>query len=180
MESRTLLDTQDLYHTINRLSYQLIENYEDFENTVLISLQPRGVYFGDRIKNIVEERTGKTIKHGYLDNTFYRDDFRRDGKTLEANKTKIDFLVEGKTVILIDDVLFSGRSVRAGLDALMAFGRPTKVELMVLIDRRYTRHLPISPNYVGRTIDTIENEKVRVEWSGVGEAKEDRVLLLTQ
>lgn len=178
MSPRVLLDSQALYHTMNRLSYELIENYNDFENTVIISLQPRGVFLGTRIAQLLEEKVGKNIEHGLLDITFFRDDFRRSDRPLEPNKTDINFLIEGKKVVLIDDVLYSGRSVRSGMDALLAYGRPSQVELLVLIDRRYTRHLPITPNYVGRVVDTMHNERVSVEWSET--EGEDKVLLYTK
>ena len=105
------------------------------------------------------------IALGYLDITFFRDDFRRTDKPLEANKTQIDFLVENKKVIFIDDVLYTGRSIRAALTAVQSFGRPSGIELLVLIDRRFSRDLPIQPDYRGRQVDAINNEKVKVSWS---------------
>ena len=104
------------------------------------------------------------VKLGYLDITFYRDDFRRNEKPLEANKTKIDFLVEDKDIVFIDDVLHTGRSIRAALTAVQSFGRPNEIELLALIDRRFSRHLPIQPNYRGRQVDVINAEKVKVNW----------------
>ncbi len=101
---------------------------------------------------------------GSLDITFYRDDFRRGDKILEANQTKIDFLVENKKVVFIDDVLHTGRSIRAALTAVQSFGRPQEIELLTLIDRRFSRHLPIQPNYRGRQVDAINNERVKVMW----------------
>ncbi len=175
MSPRLLLDNLALNHTLNRLCYELIENYNNFDDTVFISLQPRGVYLGERICSLLESKLGMKLHYGVLDITFFRDDFRRTGKTLEPNKTQIDFLIEGKKVILIDDVLFSGRSVRSGMDALLAYGRPSQVELLVLIDRRYTRHLPIHPNYVGRVVDTMKDERVSVEWAEL--EGENKVLL---
>jgi pyrimidine operon attenuation protein/uracil phosphoribosyltransferase len=106
-----------------------------------------------------------TIKFGLLDITFFRDDFRRGEKTLEANKTEIDFIVEDKKVIFIDDVLYTGRSIRSALTAIQSFGRPSEIELLVLIDRRFSRHLPIQPDYRGRQVDAINNEKVKVCWT---------------
>ena len=99
-----------------------------------------------------------------MDITFYRDDFRRGDKIREANKTKIDFLVENKKVVFIDDVLYTGRSIRAALTAIQSFGRPEEIELLTLIDRRFSRHLPIQPNYRGRQVDAINGEKVKVMW----------------
>ena len=106
----------------------------------------------------------KIIKLGQLDITFFRDDFRRGEKILEANTTAIDFLVEGKNVVFIDDVLHTGRSIRAALTAIQSFGRPKDIELLTLIDRRFSRHLPIQPNYRGRQVDAINEEKVKVNW----------------
>ncbi len=106
----------------------------------------------------------KGRKLGFLDITFYRDDFRRGDKTLRANKTDINFIVDDKRVVLIDDVLFTGRSIRAALTALQSFGRPLEVELLTLIDRRFSRHLPIQPDYRGRQVDVINDEKVQVLW----------------
>ncbi len=115
-------------------------------------------------KILKEEYKVKEIKLGLLDITFFRDDFRRSDKPLEASTTNIDFLVEGKNVVLIDDVLYTGRSIRAALTAIQSFGRPQEIELLTLIDRRFSRHLPIQPNYRGRQVDAINNEKVQVMW----------------
>lgn len=176
MKPRLILNSKSFELTISRLCYQLIENHNDFSDSVIIGLQPRGIYLAHRIhKRISEIVKNKKIACGDLDVTFYRDDFRK--KDLIPQSTQIDFIIEDKKVILMDDVLFTGRTIRAGLDALMAFGRPKNVELMVLIDRRYTRHLPIQPNYVGKTIDSIASEKVRVEWKEI--EGEDKVWLLT-
>ena len=106
----------------------------------------------------------KDLKTGQLDITFYRDDFRRSDKPLEANKTKIDFVVEDKRVVFIDDVLYTGRSIRAALTAIQSFGRPKEIELLSFIDRRFSRHLPIQPDYNGRQVDAINEEKVKVNW----------------
>lgn len=128
-------------------------------------MQPRGIYLAKRLKDILTSHYQiKDLKLGLLDITFYRDDFRRRDSPLDANSTEIDFLIENKDVVLIDDVLFSGRSIRAGLSALSDFGRPNLVELLVLIDRRFSRHLPIQPNYRGRQVDAINQEKVKVCW----------------
>jgi len=113
---------------------------------------------------LVEEYKIKNLKLGQLDITFYRDDFRRGEKILEANTTEIDFIVENKKVVFVDDVLYTGRSIRAALTAIQSFGRPTEIELLTLIDRRFSRHLPIQPNYRGRQVDAINEEKVKVNW----------------
>jgi pyrimidine operon attenuation protein/uracil phosphoribosyltransferase len=147
------------------LACQLIEKHLDFSNAVLIGIQPRGIYLANRIKTILQEDYRiENIPLGFLDITFFRDDFRRHEKQLEANKTQIDFLVENKNVVFIDDVLFTGRSINAALTAIQSFGRPSEIELLVLIDRRFSRHLPIQPDYRGRQVDAIEGEKVKVCW----------------
>ncbi|MEW7281180.1 bifunctional pyr operon transcriptional regulator/uracil phosphoribosyltransferase PyrR [Aquimarina sp. 2201CG1-2-11] len=165
MSQKLLLSAKEIDIILHRLACQLIENHTHFKDTVLIGLQPRGTYLADRIKKIlVEEYQVKDIKIGYLDITFYRDDFRRGEKTLEANKTHIDCIVEDKRVVFIDDVLYTGRSIRAALTAIQSFGRPQEIELLTLIDRRFSRHLPIQPNYKGRQVDAINQEKVKVDW----------------
>lgn len=172
----TLLQTQQFELIIKRLCYQLIENHDQFKDSVIIGLQPRGVYLAQRIYQELKRIVGnEQISCGELDVTFFRDDFRK-GAPLLANKTKIDFIIEDKKVILVDDVLYTGRTIRAGLDAMLAFGRPRKVELLVLVDRRYSRHLPIEPDYIGMSVDTISSEKVKVSWRET-EGK-DEVLLL--
>jgi len=165
MSKKTLLNSKEIDIILHRLACQLIENHNNFENTVLIGIQPRGIYLADRLVAILENDYHiSNIKLGQLDITFYRDDFRRRGAPLEANKTNIDFIVEDKNVVFIDDVLFSGRSIRAALTAIQSFGRPANIELLVLIDRRFSRHLPIQPNYRGRQVDVINEEKVTVHW----------------
>jgi|TARA_B110000116_G_scaffold111432_1_gene96672 pyrimidine operon attenuation protein/uracil phosphoribosyltransferase len=162
---------------VERLSHQLIENHDDFRETVLIGIQPRGIHLCNRIhQKLSSIISNSIIKVGNLDITFYRDDFRRRQDPLEPQAIDIDFSIEGKNVVLIDDVLYTGRSVRAAMDALLAFGRPKSVELMTLIDRRFSRHLPIQPNYIGQKIDTITSEKVIVEWEELN--GKDQVILL--
>jgi pyrimidine operon attenuation protein/uracil phosphoribosyltransferase len=162
---KSILDHQQLQIIINRLCHQLVENHNDFSNTVLIGLQPRGIYLCQRIKESLESNfPDYNLEVGSLDITFYRDDFRRREDPLVANSTSLSASLEGKKIVLIDDVLYTGRSVRAALDALHDYGRPLSVELMVLIDRRLSRHVPIQPNYVGHTIDVVADERVSVEW----------------
>ncbi|WP_281540692.1 bifunctional pyr operon transcriptional regulator/uracil phosphoribosyltransferase PyrR [Maribacter aestuarii] len=165
MGQKVLLSSKEINIILHRLACQLLENHLDFKNTVIIGIQPRGIYVADRLCKILKEEYGiKKIDLGFLDITFYRDDFRRGDKTLEATKTKINFLVEDKKVVLVDDVLYTGRSINAALTALQSFGRPSEVELLILIDRRFSRHLPIQPNYRGRQVDAIDDEKVKVLW----------------
>ncbi len=166
MSQKLLLSAKEIDIILHRLACQLIENHTHFKDTVLIGVQPRGTFLADRIKQILEKEYQVTdIKLGYLDITFYRDDFRRGEKPLEANKTHIDFVVEDKRVVFIDDVLYTGRSIRAALTAVQSFGRPQEIELLTLIDRRFSRHLPIQPNYRGRQVDAINQEKVKVHWT---------------
>lgn len=167
MRAKTILNQKHLELTINRLCYQLIENHDDFSNTVIIGMQPRGVHLSKVIHQRLEEIIGnKNIPIGALDASFYRDDFRRRETPIEVSGTTIDFLIEGKKVILIDDVLYTGRMVRAALDAMMDFGRPSAVEYLVLVERRFSRQLPVKADYVGRTIDSVASERVDVNWKG--------------
>ena len=160
---KTVLTEQQLAITIQRLGQQILENHLNLENTVLIGIQPRGIYLSDRIIGQLKNEVGpENVQYGKLDITFYRDDVRNQLHI--ANKTDIPFSIENKQVIIIDDVLYTGRTIRAALDALLDFGRPAKVELCVLIDRRYSRQLPIQADYTGKSIDSIITQKVRVFW----------------
>ena len=179
MSQKVLLNSKEINIILHRLACQLIENHPGFENTVIIGIQPRGVYMANRIVKLLEKDYGyKNIPNGHLDITFYRDDFRRSDKPLEANNTKIDFIVEDKQVVFIDDVLYTGRSIRAALTAIQSFGRPKAIELLTLIDRRFSRHLPIQPDYNGRQVDAINNEKVKVHWKE--NEGEDAVYLISK
>lgn len=172
---KTLLTNQQIGLTIKRLAHQLLENHVQLDNTVIIGLQPRGVFLSDRIVEEIRQ-TGEAndIAYGKLDITFYRDDVR---KVIHMpSPMDIPFSVEDKNVVLIDDVLYTGRTIRAALDALMDFGRPAKVELMVLIDRRYSRQLPIQADYTGKSIDSIITQKVKVLWRE--KDQEDKVVLI--
>ena len=177
MEKQVILNSKHFELTINRLCYQLIERHNDFSDTVLIGLQPRGVNVLERIKKQLESILGHEVVCGKLDITFYRDDFRRRETPIIPSTTNIDFVIENKKVVLMDDVLFTGRTIRSGLDALLAFGRPQKVELLSLIDRRFKRDLPIQADYVGKTVDTLISERVSVEWKEI--EGEDKVILFT-
>jgi pyrimidine operon attenuation protein/uracil phosphoribosyltransferase len=172
---KPILSEQQIALTIKRLAHQVLENNLYLDNTVLIGIQPRGIFFSDKViaelKNLVDP---SAIKYGKLDITFYRDDVR---KTLHvANATDIPFSIENKKVIIIDDVLWTGRTIRSALDALLDFGRPAKVELCVLIDRRFSREVPIQADYVGQAIDTFQSQKVIVRWAAKGE--KDEVVLV--
>jgi pyrimidine operon attenuation protein / uracil phosphoribosyltransferase len=162
---RTLLSAVEMDVILHRLCCQLIENHGDFSNTALVGLQPRGIVFAKRIASMLHsDYKTSPVRLGLLDITFFRDDFRRRDTPLQPNRTKIDFIVEDQKVVFLDDVLYTGRSIRSAMDAILSFGRPREVELMALIDRRFSRHLPIQADYIGRRIDSIDSERVVVEW----------------
>lgn len=178
MSQKVLLTSKEVNIILHRLACQLIEKHLDFSNTVLVGIQPRGSFLAARLKQLLEqEYSVPPIALGYLDITFFRDDFRRTDRPLEASITQLDFLVDNKNVVFIDDVLFTGRSIRSALTAIQSFGRPLGIELLVLIDRRFSRHLPIQPDYRGRQVDSINNEKVKVAWKD--QEGEDAVYLIT-
>jgi pyrimidine operon attenuation protein/uracil phosphoribosyltransferase len=172
---KSILTEQQLAITIKRLAHQVLENHADLENTVIIGLQPRGIFLSDKVVAAIKnELAADKIHYGKLDITFYRDDIRKELHI--ANQTDIPFSIEGKKVVLIDDVLYTGRTIRAAMDALLDFGRPEKVELCVLIDRRYSRQFPIQPDYVGKSIDSIISQKVKVFWK-TKDGKEEVAIL---
>ncbi|MEO6722918.1 MAG: bifunctional pyr operon transcriptional regulator/uracil phosphoribosyltransferase PyrR [Ferruginibacter sp.] len=160
---KIILDKQQLHLTIQRLAHQLLENHLNLSNVVFIGLQPRGVQVSKLVVEFIQTLCpNEKIQYGILDITFYRDDVREELHI--ANKTDISFSIDGKIVIFIDDVLYTGRTIRAALDAIQDFGRPKKIELCVLVNRRFNRELPIQPDYCGKSIDTIISQKVKVEW----------------
>ena len=176
MRSRLLLDAPQFNITIERLAHQVIESFDDFSEVAFLGLQPRGIYLSNRLKERLESILPKQeFNFGELDVTFHRDDFRRREEPLSPLPTRVDFSIENKTVVLIDDVLYTGRTIRAALDSLMDLGRPKRVELLVLIDRRFSRQLPIEADFIGRTIDSIDSERVDVKWEELD--KKDEVLL---
>ncbi|WP_026461927.1 bifunctional pyr operon transcriptional regulator/uracil phosphoribosyltransferase PyrR [Adhaeribacter aquaticus] len=179
MQKRLIVSNQLLDIMIQRLSHQLIETHVDFSQSVILGLQPRGIFVAERIQKKLQEILGFSIRTGQLDITFHRDDFRRRESPITANATNINFHIESQKVILIDDVLFTGRSVRAALDAMIAYGRPASVELLVLVDRRYTRHLPIEAKYVGKYVNSLPSERVLVEWKNE-DTPEDNIWLFTK
>lgn len=173
---KTLLDHHKFNVVIERLSHQLLENHGNFSQSAIIGIQPRGIALSDRIVSTINKLLKTKICYGKLDITFYRDDFNSSGQIHIPNKTEIEFSLEDKKVILIDDVLFTGRTVRSAMDALVDFGRPQKVELLTLIDRRYRRELPIQADYVGLVIDSMITQKVKVYWHEKDE--KDEVVLI--
>jgi pyrimidine operon attenuation protein/uracil phosphoribosyltransferase len=165
MNSNIILNPIQFHLTVARLCYELIENHDDFSQSIIIGLQPRGIYLVKRIKSELNKILGEiNIPIGTLDITFYRDDFRRRDTPIAANKTEIDFIIEDKNVILVDDVFYTGRSLRAGLDAMLAFGRPRQVEMLTLIERKYSRQFPLQPDYIGKSVDSLSSQRVEVEW----------------
>ena len=163
MDRRLLFDSKQLDITIRRLCHQLIENHGDFHATVILGLQPRGIYLAERVRNVLMNEIGVSVPLGYLDITFHRDDFRRRDEPLRANATHIPFIIENKKVVLVDDVLFTGRTVRAAMDAMNAYGRPQKVEFLVLIDRMYSRDIPVEATFTGKKVNTIKSQRILVE-----------------
>ena len=165
MSKKVLLDSKKIDIILKRLVCQLVENHKDFKNTVLIGLQPRGVFLIKRILDVLNiDFPHLKINNGILDYTFFRDDFRRTSKTISANKTYINFTIENKKIVLIDDVLFTGRSIKSAMASIDSYGRPKSIELLVLVDRRYKREIPIEANYFGVKIDTFKGDRVNVIW----------------
>ncbi len=174
-QGTVLADSTRLSLTFKRLSHQLIENHGDFSNSCLIGIQPRGSALSTRLVQELAELNVTNIQHGKLDITFYRDDYKARSKPLSASVTEMDFIVEGKKVILVDDVLYTGRTVTAALTALLDYGRPDSVELLILVDRRFNREVPIKADYTGIFLDAPYKEYVRVEWANIEGT--DQVLL---
>ncbi len=161
---KILVDTQKANLIIQRFALQLIENHKDLSNTAIIGLQPRGIQLAKAIKNHINHLGHHDILYGEVDHTFFRDDIGRGGFHL-PKPSSVNFSTENKNIIIVDDVLFTGRSVRSAIDAIMSFGRPNRIELMVLVDRRFQRELPIKPDYTGVTIDSRNtNDFVKVMW----------------
>jgi len=170
MKKSILLNSKELKVTIERLACQLIENHGDFLNTVLVGIQPRGKYLCSRIVKVLKSNYNiEELKFGLLDITFYRDDFRRNENILKPSVTDFSLSIENKKVVFIDDVLFTGRTIRAALTAIESFGRPKSIELMILIDRRFSRELPIQPDYKGIQVDVYKNERALVNWDNEGD-----------
>jgi len=164
-DGSVIVNSSQFALTIERLCYQLIENHGDFQNSCIIGIQPRGTLLANRIVSVLKRISNiNDLLYGKLDITFYRDDYRARTKPLSASVTEMDFIIEGKKVILIDDVLYTGRTISAALNSLLHYGRPNMVELLVLVDRRFNRELPVQSNYTGITIDALAQEYVKVEW----------------
>ena len=179
--ARVLLDAEGLARTLARVAHELIESTDDLPSLVLVGIHTRGVPLAERLRALIAERSGVELQLGTIDIAFHRDDvvFRAGAAPRRAHPvlhgTELRFVPEGKTCILVDDVLSTGRTIRAAIDALLEFGRPERIQLAVLIDRGH-RELPIRPDYVGKNIPTALAERVRVE---LGETDDgDRVVLL--
>ena len=178
-KGKTILHTKRFGLMIKRLCHELIERYDTGAEIYLIGIQTGGVHLVERIEaQLTSMGAGLQIKTAKLDITFYRDDYRRRDGPLQASSTEFDFLIEDKDVILFDDVLYTGRTIQAAMAALQTFGRASKIELMVLVDRRFNRHLPIQPDYWGIKVDTPDESYVRVYWEA--NDKIDKVSLFSK
>lgn len=176
MNNKVILNSKQLSIIIDRLCYQLIENHSDFSNTILIGLQPRGIFFANKILSRLCNILDRKIRYGELDITFFRDDFRRRKGMLTPHETNIDFNIEDCNVVIIDDVLYTGRTIRSALDALGSFGRARSIELLILINRRFSREIPIEPKYIGKSVDVFDTESVIVDFESGRQG--NKVLLL--
>lgn len=164
MDKEILLSEQEISSILKDLTKKIVDIHKDFKNTALVGIQPRGAFVAKRIAKILKEDYQISTDLGWLDIAFFRDDFRQSQKTLLANSTEINFEVEGKNIIFIDDVLYTGRSIRAALTAVESFGRPNKIELLVMVDRPLSRHLPIQPDYFGKKVESPENKRIVFSW----------------
>jgi pyrimidine operon attenuation protein / uracil phosphoribosyltransferase len=178
---RVLLDAEQVARTLSRIAHEIIERNDDLESVALVGIHTRGVPIAQRLRRLVEERSGVELELGQLDITFHRDDVHvRSGSAPRrpqpiVRDTRLEFELEGRTVILVDDVLYTGRTIRAAIDALIEYGRPDRVQLAVLADRGH-RELPIRPDYVGKNLPTARGDRVQVELNEIDEI--DRVVLV--
>lgn len=177
MQSARVISEKEKFDlTIERLCYHLIEDYNDFQDTCIVGIQTGGVQLASRIINKLNKiLRGGEIPFGKLDITFYRDDFRTSKKPLSANINEMPFVIENQNVILVDDVLYTGRSVQAAMTALNHYGRPKSVKLLTLVDRRFNREIPVRPDYTGVAIDALDAAYVKVEWTEI--EGQDRILI---
>src|SRR5436190_1983788 len=178
---KVLLDREDVERTLSRIAHEIIEGNPDLDRVALVGIHTRGVPLAQRLRRLIDEFAGTEVALGQLDITFYRDDVQvRGGEAPQhpqplVRATKLDFPLEGKTCVLVDDVLYTGRTIRAAVEALFDYGRPARVQLAVLADRGH-RELPIRPDYVGKNLPTHRDERIQVQLVEVDEV--DRVLLI--
>jgi pyrimidine operon attenuation protein/uracil phosphoribosyltransferase len=179
--SKTLLDEAGIGKSLSRIAHEIVEGNPDLERVALVGIHTRGVPLAHRLRRLIQEFTGEEVALGSLDITFYRDDVQvRGGEPPRhpqplVRATRLDFPLEGRTVVLVDDVLYTGRTIRAAIDALFDYGRPERVQLACLADRGH-RELPIRPDYVGKNLPTSRNERVQVQLVEVDEV--DQMLLV--
>ena len=157
-----ILNKSDMGRIITRLAHEILEKNRGLEKLVLIGLRTRGAYLAERISHKIQEIEGREVPHGFLDVTLYRDDFRTRLKQPSVEVTNIPFAIDEENIVLIDDVLYTGRTIRAALDALMDFGRPARIYLAILVDRGH-RELPIKADFVGKNIPTSFGEEIKVK-----------------
>jgi pyrimidine operon attenuation protein / uracil phosphoribosyltransferase len=180
---KLLLDADGIARTLSRIAHEVIERNPDLDRVALVGIQTRGVPLASRLRRLIEERSGVELPFGALDITFHRDDVhvrdggRPPGRQPVVRATSVPFPLEGMTVVLVDDVLYTGRTIRAAIDALLDFGRPARVQLAVLVDRGH-RELPIRPDYVGKNLPTARSERIQVELVEVDEI--DGVVLVRE
>jgi pyrimidine operon attenuation protein/uracil phosphoribosyltransferase len=170
-----LMDDRSLHRTLSRLAHQIVESNRGAENLVFVGILTRGAQIAERLIEKIESLEGRRLPLGMLDITFYRDDMLRSLKKPRVQATNIPFDIDGKVVMLVDDVLYTGRTIRAALDALMDFGRPARIQLAVLIDRGH-RELPIKADFIGQEVKTTAGEEVRVKLKNLDD--EDGVYLV--
>jgi pyrimidine operon attenuation protein/uracil phosphoribosyltransferase len=172
---RLLLDEADLQRTLRRIAHEIVEKHPNLDELALVGIHTRGVFLADRLADLIEQFTGERVPTGALDISFYRDDVRVHPQPV-VRATRLDFPIDERSVVLVDDVLFTGRTIRSAIEALFGYGRPRRVQLAVLVDRGH-RELPIRPDYVGKNLPTARTERVNVQLSEVDDV--DRIVLQT-
>ena len=171
---RVILDEDQLARTLRRIAHEIVEKHADLDRLALVGIYTRGALLAERLHDLIEQFTGRWVPTGALDISFYRDDVRIHPQPV-VKATRLDFPIDDRSVVLVDDVLFTGRTIRAAIEALFDYGRPERVQLAVLVDRGH-RELPIRPDYVGKNVPTARSERVNVNLEEADEF--DRVLLL--
>lgn len=164
--SKNILDEQAITRALTRLSHEIIERNKGIENVVLVGIKTRGVYIANRLAAKIAQIEDQKIDQGEIDITLYRDDLKKKSDDPKILGTNLSVPIENKTVILVDDVLYTGRTARAAMDAVMDIGRPARIQLAVLVDRGH-RELPIRPDFVGKNVPTANNEIIAVQLNEV-------------